>query len=236
MKVLYICVVTASHNSNDRNYLPFVMKFEMRGKRIYKGFFIYFIMNNKGCVYFFKIIGLNPVKIGFTGNKTPMCEFDKINNNSPYGVEIVGFIPANDPELLKNELCEKYVSSKTKNDWFDISKEQVLKEIDRHTEMMDAERMNKYYRYYFTILENKATSLNKQLDEFFRDNIQFETRMEVKSLFNKAKSECINCSDIFVTNTPHLFSKQLKQYCLENGYEYHNKASNGVRYYIVTKQ
>ena len=48
--------------------------------------------NKKGCVYFFRHIGLTPVKIGFSTHESPIGRFEQFKTYAPYGSEIIGFI------------------------------------------------------------------------------------------------------------------------------------------------
>ena len=66
------------------------------------------IKMKKGCVYFFKHVGLSPIKIGYTENESPINRFETFKTYAPYGAEIVGFFRCNNPLKIEAELHFKY--------------------------------------------------------------------------------------------------------------------------------
>ena len=66
----------------------------------------------KGCVYFFKHIGLTPIKIGYSENESPFNRFTQFKTYAPYGSEILGFIIISDAKELETLLHKKYASKR----------------------------------------------------------------------------------------------------------------------------
>lgn len=83
----------------------------------------------QGCVYFFRHIGLSPVKIGFSYKEHPASRFKQFKIFAPYGGEILGIIITDTPELIERVLHEKYSSLKINGEWFEITNEQVQSEV-----------------------------------------------------------------------------------------------------------
>ena len=69
-------------------------------------------MTKKGFVYFFKHNLMDPVKIGCTCSDSIESRFNSFKTYSPYGAEILGFIPCVDPFKLEKKLHGKYRSKR----------------------------------------------------------------------------------------------------------------------------
>jgi hypothetical protein len=85
--------------------------------------------NSQGCVYFFRHKGLKPIKIGFTKFLSPVSRLNQFNTYAPYGVELIGYVNSKNAYHLEKKLHKKYSKFRLNGEWFDISKEDVLKEI-----------------------------------------------------------------------------------------------------------
>tara|TARA_R110000765_G_C18884416_1_gene602416 strand:- start:413 stop:949 length:537 start_codon:yes stop_codon:yes gene_type:complete len=79
----------------------------------------------KQCVYFFRHVGLNPVKIGYSSNSTPLSRFDTFRTYAPFGAELLGFIETKEAKILESDLHKKYSDKRLKGEWFNISAEEV---------------------------------------------------------------------------------------------------------------
>lgn len=84
-----------------------------------------------GCVYFFRHVGLTPVKIGYTNNKSPIKRFEQFKTYAPFGAEILGFIQTNEAKKYETDLHLKYSSKRLDGEWFEISEEDVNYDINR---------------------------------------------------------------------------------------------------------
>lgn len=84
----------------------------------------------KGCIYFFKHNESSPIKIGFTTNDSPIERFKQFSTYSPYGGSVIGFAQVENPNKIERELHLKYSNKRLKGEWFDISIDEVNKELD----------------------------------------------------------------------------------------------------------
>ena len=96
------------------------------------------IEEEKGCVYFFKHIGLNPVKIGYSSNSTPLKRFEQFKTYAPFGAELLGFIRSIEAKELETNLHKKYSNKRLNGEWFDISLDEVEKEIEFNQDIQDS--------------------------------------------------------------------------------------------------
>lgn len=98
----------------------------------------------KGCVYFFKHVGLDTVKIGYSEHPDPMVRFMEFKVFAPYGAELVGFIPSINPSRLEKVLHKKYAEIRLCGEWFDMTRERALSIIKFHSDLEDVENRNKF--------------------------------------------------------------------------------------------
>ena len=98
----------------------------------------------KGCVYFFRHIGLSPIKIGYSENESPYKRFEQFKTYAPFGAELIGFIRTNESKKLETELHQKYSRDRIKGEWFEISKEEAEKCILFHSNLLDIEEKNNF--------------------------------------------------------------------------------------------
>ena len=116
----------------------------------------------KGCVYFFRHIGLSPVKIGYSSSNSPIARFEQFKTYAPYGSEIIGFIQTIDAKNLEKKLHRKYASLRLFGEWFDLTDEQVNFEIDFHTSIEDVAERNEFQKAWaFSLLESKGKIQNQ---------------------------------------------------------------------------
>lgn len=190
---------------------------------------------NKGCVYFFKHTGLDPVKIGYSANASPIKRFEQFKTYAPYGAQLIGFINTIDPEKLESDLHKKYRSHRMMGEWFDIKIEDVNKEILFHSNIEDIRDKNEFEILWAKKRSNKKTSdpvthIDK-IYSFFDKNVVLDTR--------------IYSSDFYIDFRKHIddpkfnidkrsLTKHLKNYCEINMYNYETKASNGIRFHLIT--
>lgn len=98
----------------------------------------------KGCVYFFRHIGLTPVKIGYSTNPSPINRFSQFKTYAPYGCEILGFIQTDAAKETEALLHRKFSSYRLDGEWFEITEEQVIKEVDFYTNKEDIKERNDF--------------------------------------------------------------------------------------------
>jgi len=117
-------------------------------------------MENKGCVYFFRHIGLTPVKIGFSDNESPIGRFNQFKTYAPYGSEILGFIICCNANKLESELHRKFSSKRLSGEWFDITDNQVESEIQYRSNIEDINNRNEFQIAWANELAKKKVFLN----------------------------------------------------------------------------
>jgi len=105
-------------------------------------------MENKGCVYFFRHIGLSPVKIGFSNSESPLKRFEQFKTYAPYGSELLGFIITNEPKKLETLLHLKFSNKRLKGEWFELSDEEVKTNIDLYIGIEQVNEMNNFIISY----------------------------------------------------------------------------------------
>jgi len=101
-------------------------------------------ISERGCVYFFRHIGLSPVKIGFSSNESPLKRFEQFKTYAPYGAEILGFIMTKESKELETTLHLKFSSNRLKGEWFEISKEDIDKVVSFYSNIEDVKEKNEF--------------------------------------------------------------------------------------------
>jgi hypothetical protein len=129
----------------------------------------------KGCVYFFKHIGLTPVKIGYTTSNSPISRFKDFKTYAPYGAEIVGFFQTKDANKIESELHQKFSSKRLDGEWFNLTKEEVDEILRIYTEKTLIEEKN-----------NFQIEFAKHLDETKNKNCSKITFLQISN-FEKIK-------------------------------------------------
>jgi hypothetical protein len=100
--------------------------------------------NKKGCVYFFRHIGLTPIKIGFSDNESPISRFNQFKTYAPFGAELIGFIITSKPQELEKQLHLKYSRDRIKGEWFEITENEANKCINFYSNLEDIEEKNNF--------------------------------------------------------------------------------------------
>jgi hypothetical protein len=121
------------------------------------------ILIEKGCVYFFKHIGLTPIKIGYTTNESPLDRFNQFKTFAPYGSEIVGFIQTDSAKELETFLHKKYCNKRISGEWFEITIEEALYEIDFYSKIEDVKERNEFQIAWATTLKNKRIKILNEI-------------------------------------------------------------------------
>jgi len=154
----------------------------------------------KGCVYFFKHIGLSPIKIGYSDNQSPINRFEQFKTYAPFGAELIGFIKTYNAKSLESELHRKYNRDRIKGEWFEITKNEAEKCISFYSNIDDIQEMNSF-QIQWAKFNNKINEKEKgKLDfSFFYKFYSLEekegyekiitTQKEVSSFLNVDKSE-----------------------------------------------
>ena len=130
----------------------------------------------KGCVYFFKHIGLSPIKIGYSSNESPINRFKQFKTYAPFGAELIGFIITENAKKLETELHKKYARDRISGEWFEITKEEAKKSIVFYSNIEDIEEMNNFQIAWAEAKENidiSKTLINNEKADYFNKLILF---------------------------------------------------------------
>ena len=137
----------------------------------------------KGCVYFFKHSGLNPIKIGYSSNKSPLKRFNQFKTYAPYGAEIIGFILSSNSKELETKLHKKFSQYRLDGEWFDITVEMVEKEIELQSSIEDLKLKTE-----FQLQWAKKLNENKQIETDVKE-AKNQSIITINSLKNRTKKE-----------------------------------------------
>jgi len=118
----------------------------------------------RGCVYFFRHIGLSPIKIGYSENESPINRFNSFKTYAPYGSEILGFIIISDAKEIESHLHKKYANKRLQGEWFDLSEEDVKKEIDFFTNVSDIKERNDFQIAWAKEIEKRNNKITEEIE------------------------------------------------------------------------
>ena len=121
--------------------------------------------NEKGCVYFFKHLGLKPVKIGYSSNPSPIKRFNSFRTYAPFGAEMVGFIQTNSAKELESRLHSRFASSRLEGEWFDLDTETIEDVISHYSTIAQNEERNRFMVAYAKSLQDQESE-KEYLDKF----------------------------------------------------------------------
>ena len=145
----------------------------------------------KGCVYFFKHVGLSPIKIGFSTNESPLERFEQFKTYAPYGAELIGFIRTHNAKELETELHLKFANVRLKGEWFDLSIEDVNKWVEFYSSLEDIEEENNFKVAWAKYLNKDSKSKNFELlfstTEVKGIEPQILTQTEIANITNTTK-------------------------------------------------
>lgn len=122
-----------------------------------------------GCVYFFRHIGITPVKIGYSSNKSPKNRFESFRTYAPYGAEILGFIITDNPVGLEKSLHSRFKDKRLSGEWFEINDEEVSMAISYYSNIEDVKRKNEFEIEWSNKVFNEGLA---ELEDF---NLMFST-------------------------------------------------------------
>lgn len=126
----------------------------------------------RGCVYFFRHVGLTPIKIGYSESESPIHRFNQFKTYAPYGSEILGFIIISDAKELETILHRKYVSKRLNGEWFEITEKEVESEIEFYTNVADIKDRNDFQIAWAKHIQNQKEKVknsiinNKPINKF----------------------------------------------------------------------
>ena len=183
------------------------------------------IETKKGCVYFFRHLGLKPVKIGFSSDETPHKRFNSFKTYAPFGAELLGFIRTVNPMGVEGRLHKKFDNRRLEGEWFDISLEEVEFEIKHNTTHQELIERSIFWEEF----SKKNTSITKNnnlfdngfltfISDFIQGNISI-CRTELKYRYVKETKANITSQE---------FYKKIREYCRVNLIVLNEKKFNGL--------
>ena len=81
----------------------------------------------KGFVYFIRVNGLDPIKIGYTTDPKGVSRFETLKTYAPFGATYFAHIPTLNAPALEFELHETFKDKRLKGEWFDLTQKEVAK-------------------------------------------------------------------------------------------------------------
>lgn len=132
--------------------------------------------SKKGCVYFFRHIGLTPVKIGYSNNESPMNRFEQFKTYAPYGSELVGFIVCENSKELETIFHERFSFARLKGEWFEITDEDVEKVVSFYSNIEDIKEKNEF-EIAWAKKKRESTEFKIAMEEFI---LIFNTKFSVE--------------------------------------------------------
>jgi len=186
---------------------------------------------NLGCVYFFRHLGLSPVKIGYSESESPTDRFCSFKTYAPYGAEMIGFVQLKNAKEIETQLHKKYSKERLNGEWFNITLEDVEKEIKFYSDTyILLERSFFWEKFAINKKQNIEDESNK-VDESF---VIFIESLDLKKIIVNRK-DFKNQYKIFSNKeiTPQKFNKQVKHYCLSNGITFKERKFNGSMQFLL---
>jgi hypothetical protein len=119
----------------------------------------------KGCVYFFRHVGLTPVKIGYSSSPSPINRFEQFKTYAPFGSEILGFVQTHEPNELEKQLHAKYAAKRIKGEWFELTQEEVDYEINFHSSVEEIKERNEFQIAWAKKVEVQKDFISKVLSQ-----------------------------------------------------------------------
>lgn len=183
---------------------------------------------SKGCVYFFRHLGLSPVKIGYSESQSPKSRFDQFKTYAPYGCEMLGFVSLENSKKVETELHKKHASKRLKGEWFEITAKEVETEILYYSSFEEKlERSSFWEKYsnekYVKFDVNKNENVFDQVLLDFIDDIDYNVKMINRKEMLK---NYIEYSGIEIT--PQKFYKKVQEIFIFKNIEYKMIKYNGT--------
>lgn len=194
------------------------------------------LIEKKGCVYFFRHIGLTPVKIGFSTSESPIDRFDQFKTYAPYGSELIGFIRTSEPNKLESILHERFSQYRLSGEWFEITQEQCNSVISFYSNIEDIKEMNEFQISWAKKLKtNLIDEMPVSSKLFSIIDIWFESYDIGSEMSNFKFEKEINSISESKYNIK-VIKKELKKYCDLKKMEILERNSNGSRYFSILRK
>ena len=163
-------------------------------------------IRKKGCVYFFRHISLEPIKIGYSQNPSPYKRFNQFKTYAPFGAEIVGFIQTEIAKEIESKLHQKYSSKRLEGEWFNITDDEVDNEIKFYSSIEEVRAKNEFQiewakhlsktsdggilsEYYKSLSNKEKVIYNyEQNKDFNRSNLAKELNLSRSMIYRYLKT------------------------------------------------
>jgi hypothetical protein len=133
----------------------------------------------KGCVYFFRHVGLTPVKIGFSLNESPIDRFNQFKTYAPYGSEILGFIIISNAKEIESLLHKKYANKRLNGEWFELTEKDVENEVNFYTNVSIIEERNEFQIAWANHINKRNDLLDKNFYFLNKDRDKKDTFLKM---------------------------------------------------------
>lgn len=158
-----------------------------------------------GHVYFIRHKRFSPVKIGHTKDDDVMNRVNSFNTASPYGIELLGSIKSDNPELIEKEIHNELKEFRLNGEWFDIDYWYVSKILGRYPNDFYNEKriisLDIPYKFDFERYELDELKIFRQFFYKFYLDQKFDFE-----LIKKCVKSAIN-KDVKINSAKNLFKK-----------------------------
>jgi len=177
----------------------------------------------RGCVYFFKIVGLSGVKIGYSKELTPTKRLRDFS--FPRGYKLLGYFSTVNARLVEQEIHKMLSQYRLNREWFDITEEKVNEIIMTY----NANYNNEIQRAIMLMQTHDVNELIEISRKLKRPSVQITEQGTIKDVFiqynptntfTHKKDFLTYCGEIlnkspaqiyrFFSKESHLFEKQNK--------------------------
>ena len=171
-------------------------------------------MKEKGCVYFFRHIGLTPIKIWFSTNESPISRFENFKVYAPYGAELIGFIRTFEAKELETTLHNKFSQYRINGEWFEVPENEIEKCITFYSNIEDVKEKNDFQIQYSKFIDESR---------IINNNAFFE-------MYSKNKNEIFKNEVILKKNELSLFMNkdEVNLFLIKNDLEYKTHRFKGI--------
>jgi len=186
-----------------------------------------------GCVYFIRLTGLSPVKIGYSSKDSPQERLDAIKTSAPFGAELLGFVISEHPQKLESKLHRELKDVRLNGEWFDITSDKVRSICEKYMHESQKNEMTLIYELYS---KAKNTNLPKKIKEVFppnvlehlqsvdvQENIRYDKKEIYEQLDSKVRSEI----------SQRKFTALFVLYCESLGYTVFDGKSGNLRWVMI---
>ena len=134
--------------------------------------------NMKGFVYFFRHIGIEGVKIGFTNSETIYNRFESFKTYAPSGAEVLGFIESDNANELEQKIHKEYKHFRMHGEFFNINDVMVYDIINKY-EKNSAKKIKRLFNEWMSDSDNNIDALIKIFERTARIKKEIEMQKNI---------------------------------------------------------